>query len=172
MGIKTFCRVGSGTISREITGAQGYELFMDAPVKVCVVRHPWTRLLSVWFGMWPGGTMPSRGYPRIENLEQLIGHLVNTPDDKLDPHCKSMYSQLQGLWLPEGGELMTLEAFMQNPPHGLPKPQQHHHKTGSYWDPVVDEMLRWKFMTRYERDLALFHRAQKSPLVTGGKLAT
>ncbi len=172
VGIKAFCRVGSGTISREITGAQGYDLFMDAPTKVCVVRHPWARLLSVWFGLWPGGTMPSRGYPAIKSLEQLMGHLTNTRDINLDPHCQSMYSQLEGYWLPEDYELITLDAFMANPPHGIPKPSQPPHQSPSYVEPEVDERLKLRFMMRYSADLALFRRAEKSPLVTGGNKAT
>ena len=170
VGIKTFCRVGSGTISREITGAQGYKLFMDAPVKVCVVRHPWDRLKSVWFGMFPGGTMPSRGYPACKTIEQLIAHILNTPDWELDPHCQSMYGQLADYWLPEDSELMTLDAFMAEPPFGLPKPATHWHKSPSYREPEVDEMLKTRFFLRYANDLALFRRAEKSPLVTGGKL--
>lgn len=116
--------------------------------------------------------MPSRGYPACKSLDQLIGHLINTPDWKLDPHCQSMYGQLKGYWLPEDHELMTLKDFMRDPPHGIPKPAQWHHKTPSYLEPLVDEMLALKFMLKYSNDLALFRRAQKSPLVTGGKQAT
>lgn len=172
VGIKTFCRVGSGTISREITGAQGYDLFMDAPKKVCVVRHPWDRLLSVWYGLFPGGTMPSRGYPACKTLDNLIGHLLNTPAEKMEVHTKPMYTQLQGLWLPEDHELMPLELFMLEPPYGIPKPAQWHHKSPSHGEPEVNEYLKMKFLAKYSADLALYTRAQKSPLVTGGKQAT
>ena len=172
VGIKTFCRVGSGTISREITGAQGYELFMDAPKKVCVVRHPWKRLLSAWFGLWPGSpTSIAQGeYPKVKTLEQLMAHLIQLPASKMEVHTKPMYEQLKGYWLPEDHELMPLEDFMANPPHGIPRPTQWHHKSPSYSEPEVDEMLKLHWLCKFSDDLALFRRAQKSPLVTGGKL--
>lgn len=174
VGIKTFCRVGSGTVSREITGAQGYELFMDAPKKVCIVRHPWKRLLSAWFGLWPGSpaSIAQGEYPHVQSLEQLMAHLIQIPPDNMEVHTKPMYEQLRHFWLPKDHELVTLEAFMQNPPYGVPKPSQWHHKTRSYAEPEVDEMLKLRWMRKYSDDLALFNRAEKSPLVTGGKQAT
>lgn len=170
VGIKTFCRVGSGTISREITRAQGYDLFMEAPTKVCIVRHPWSRLLSVWFGLFPGGTMPSRGYPACKSLEQLIGHLMNLSVENMEVHTKPMVTQLSEMgWLPKDDELVTIDAFFENPPHGIPKPKVRHHQSPKQPEPEISEFARVRFLNKYLGDLALFERAEKSPLSAGGK---
>ena len=116
--------------------------------------------------------MPSRGYPDCESLENLIAHLLNKPVHAMEVHTKPMYAQLEGLWEPKDDELMTLELFMNEPPYGIPRPKQWHHKTRSFAQPDVPEYLKLQFMKKYDRDLALYARAEKSPLVTGGKQAT
>ena len=165
VGIKTFCRVGSGTIQREITASQGYYPFMEAPKKVCLVRCPWSRLLSVWHGLWPGGTMPSRGYPPIQSLEELIYYLHGLDDDEMEVHTKPMSAQLAGLWAPDDEELWDMEAFFANPPHGIPKPAQRHHQSPNVPEPQVSQTAQVMFFDRYVEDYKLWWRAmKKAPL--------
>lgn len=112
--------------------------------------------------------MPSRGYPPCETIEQLIAHLCTRRDDEMEVHTKPMSAQLKGLWQPADDELITMEAFFNNPPYGIRKPQIHHHKS-PYRPPIlVDELTKYMFYKKYHDDVCLFLRAEKSPLTTGG----
>ena len=173
VGIKVFCRVGSGTVIRELTRAQGWRNFSKAPRKVCIVRHPWTRLMSVWKGLFPGGTMPSRGYPPCKTVDDLIQHLLDLPPSEMEIHTRPMSTQLQQIgWWPKDKELITMEEFFRNPPYGIPKPEVHHHQSPNQPDPEISESLRAEFLRKYADDVLLYERAQKSPLSAGGKETT
>lgn len=178
VGLRVFNRVGTRSIMEQITRADDYDLFMASPKKLCVVRNPWHRLCSVYWGLCKvkNSSMPSRGYPPINSMDDLLSFVIEQDPHGAEIHIRPYWAVLEGAWEPEDHELITMDAFMAKPPHGLPRIQQHYHKSQMPgWGRAMNcsPILYDRWYARFaDKDFEFFARAEKSPLSTGGKQAT
>ena len=174
VGIRCFPRAGSTTIMETYSRSNNFGEFCVKPKKVCVVRDPWERLMSVWIGMVRSGNFQQYSFVKSDHdsLPDFLFWLVDQDPDVSDPHITPMWAFLKGWWHPQDHELMTMEGFFRNPPFGLRRPQIHKNKT-TYPNHInVPKRAYGKWFDAFgEKDYELFYRAQKSPLETGGKQA-
>ena len=169
IGIKCFPRVGSQTILKTFGRRQNMEQWKSCKKRVIVIRNPWDRVLSVYYGMFKDKRkdwrMQDRGYPAPRSLTDFVEFLVRTPMEELDVHTRSMSLQLHG-YKPKKKELMTLVNFTENLPYGLEvmhrwKKEAWEHKSDlpESVDAVPDELfVAWG--EKWKEDLALYERAK------------
>lgn len=169
IGIKCFPRVGSQSILRAFGRLQDMEKWKKCKKRVIVVRNPWERVLSVYYGMFRDKKrdwrMEDRGYPAPCSLTDFVEFLVRTPMEDLDVHTRSMSLQLHG-YKAKKKELMTLTNFMEELPYGLEqrirwRRQKWLHKSDipEEVDAVPNELfLAWG--EKWKEDLALYERAK------------
>lgn len=169
VGVRVFPRCGTRTFSETHTRANNFGEFLTRPNKVCVVRDPFKRLCSAWYGL---PTFRGRDWPDFNTLAEFIGWLIEQDPYTVNPHVAPFWSFLDGFWWPDSDQLILLEDFYRTPPYGLRIPEHHWHQT---MYPEIEELkphVKNSFVDWSGRDYELFIYAQKSPLVTGGKQAT
>jgi len=170
-GVRIFPRAGS-TSFRDKYAGQNFKEFMIRDHKLCIVRHPWSRLMSVWYGMLrKTGAFDSYGFPENVDLTGFLEWIVNQDPFDIDPHITPMWAFMEGYWEPLDHQLITLRDFYTTKTKfTFPKPQ--HHLNMTEYPKEMDEASFAAFDSWMEwggkRDLKLFNRAKKSPLVTGG----
>jgi hypothetical protein len=172
-GIKCFPRVGSFTILKTFGRRQSMDDWKKCKNRVVVVRNPWDRVLSVYYGMFRDKSkdwrMNDRGYPTPSSLTDFVEFLVRTPMEDLDIHTRSMHSQLYG-YKPKNKELMLIERFIENLPHGLETFLQWKKKLWEHKSDLPEEIdhvspeLFAEWGEKWKEDLALYERAEKQAL--------
>lgn len=168
VGIRCFPRAGSSTITDIYGRSHNLGYFLTAPKKVCVVRDPWHRLMSVWHGMVCKGDFKSYSIGHdCENVNQFVDWVCDQNPFECDNHITAYWAFMEGYWKPLDHQLITMDRFMKSPPHGLDPVTSHVNQT-SY--PIghlmeVDSGVydRW-YRKLGQQDYELFDRAEKSPL--------
>lgn len=167
VGIKVFPRVGSSTLRHTYGYGDSCKAFMTCKQRAVVVRNPWDRLMSVYFGMLTQGGLGVNGYPPSSrtSINGLLQFLIDTPDPARDWHTRSMTGQLMG-YAPTDAELWDLKAFVADPPYGLVAPNTWSHKTNNkppidVIERVVDPDLREAWRELYDADWQLWYRSKK-----------
>lgn len=175
IGIRCFPRAGSTSIQETYGRGGNFANFAIMPKKVCVVRDPWERLMSVWYGMVKSGNFKNYGFVRdgLDSLPEFLDWLIDRDPFTQDAHITAQWAFLKGWWEPKDGELMTMEDFFESPPFSLQRIAVHKNKTEYPQDIAIPRKAysRW-FDALGAKDYELYERAQKSPLVAGGKQAT
>ena len=165
-GIRVFPRCGSTTLLRTYSYNQSKTKWIDCQQKFIVVRNPWDRLLSAWAMFWPPQDMhmERRGYPPCKSLDDLMTFLFSSPQETMDLHVRSMYSQLEGLAI-KGCTLVSLRYALANPLTEV-SPRtvgMHFRKTNSPPSPVctAENYQQWRQL--YDADWKMWEQARKIP---------
>lgn len=171
VGIRSFPRTASMTIFEAYGRNQSFDAFMSAPNRVVVVRDPWHRLESVFRTFVNTKEPTSYNLPHTDDINEFLTWLLRQDPRDCDAHVTPMWVFLKNRFKPRNDELMVMDDFFAAPPHDLPRTPVHAHRTNKniceLGDVKVGLFRRWiDFATR---DIKLFYRAQKSPLLTGGK---
>lgn len=172
VGIRCFPRCGSSTMQATYGRAHDFGLFIAAPKRVVVVRSPLHRLGSVYYGMVVH-LEKFNGYalPKGISFTEFVEWLIEQDPFECDTHVAPQWAHLQGYFEPRDDELITMEDFFRAPPHGIPafgyKPIGEERDLDMP-DELYDRWCDWGA----RKDYNLYHRAKKSPLVTGGEAGT
>ena len=171
VGLRLFPRAGSTSIGEVLGVGHDFGEFCNRKHKACVVRNPWDRLMSVWYGMVKPGEFQSYAltHKSVKDLDDWLLWLAEQDPYNIDAHITPMWAFLDGWWRPKDDELITMASFFRNPPFGLPRIHVHKNET-SYKDPFPRFSSKafdaWH-NAMGEKDYDLWVRAQKSPLVQG-----
>lgn len=164
-GFKVFNRVGRQTIFQLFGRKPDREKFFTAEKKFCIVRNPWHRLASVYFGMVrnPSVNTERYGFPPVRNFDEFLDYVLSTPDKDRNPYIMSMTRQLQG-WVPEDHEVWTLINILLENPMNLRverTPWVNKSKIPDDWEDACrinpDLVLEWG--KQYSDDINLFKKA-------------
>lgn len=169
IGIKCFPRVGSQTVLKTFGRRQDMEEWKKCKQRYVIIRNPWDRVLSVYYGMFRDKRrdwrMGDRGYPTPSSLTDFVEFLVRTPMEELDLHTRSMSLQLHG-YKPKKKELITLTRFMEELPAELApvlrwRKSLWEHKSGipGEVDAVPTELFK-EWGEKWKEDLVLYERAK------------
>lgn len=130
VGIRYFPRAGSSTISEVYGRGHNFGDFLATKKKVCVVRNPWDRLMSVYNGMVrPREKFLTYKLPKVADANDFIAWLLDQDPYDTDPHVTPMWAFLEGMWKPKPEEVYEFTDFFANPPHGLPSTKVHLNET-------------------------------------------
>ncbi len=172
IGVRAFCRCGSTTLLKIFSHNQNVEKWQAQKHKFIVVRNPWDRLLSAWAMFWPpqDHAMETRGYPRCEDLDQLLDFMCTSPQTSLDLHTRSMHSQLGNMDVTEA-ILVSLPYLLANLPTEVSQKNigAHLHKTTVRPSPEHSEVKFRLWKEVYSEDWRMWRDAKKLPAETGRK---